>query len=655
MSGVNMRPLLKKIDTVELEKKAYSIRLGKDADDWPVTILQEAYKQVPYLRDYEVDVSLDRTDESRGYGIGKMLVYPNRMEKNAAIKADKIVSFPVIIRDHEMSPLDVVSYKDEIMPASESFVSETLFRPETFSGPAKAGQFGATGLGPQIDPPAQRLRQSIGINKHSSANILDAVLTTASNEQINSFKDSLASSPSLRVAALNNSAFGSAVERIISHKEKTASAMAAQRKESVKPNAIQFKKQGSSYFVKTANHRCYDPVETEVSRFDVQRALSKEDFNQLCRDSYLNISTQPIQKVAHIKKIASEIDRVGVYETKLGKRDILGISVPRVVSLDGQVLPYQYFVTQDGHSMQEKVAGVFKATVNLPTSEPRGYGAFILQEGRRALATEPLEVTNFVNVNRDGWSGSPKEKVAYCLARRASTGESIKISLLPIEKIAYVEPGHYAVPESMGFFSFPKKSIKVSNSIESFSDVELSKVAGEVSLKSDGNGAYQLQGSPLFTDIMNRVDTGFALSLHGYSSAQSENIMKTASEKGSINLKSAREIFSADAIKEGLMKKIASSKIDVSEIQVDLIKEASVIVDKETVDSILALKFLTPENVGMYVNYLQDFEKVASKLAEVLVASRLGMDDIKEVSAKNALSQMSTVIDGLKSLKSKIQ
>ena len=89
-------------------------------------------------------------------------------------------------------------------------------------------------------------------------------------------------------------------------------------------------------------------------------------------------------------------------------------------------------------------------------------------------------------------------------------------------------------------------------------------------------------------------------------------------------------------------------------MQVDLIKEASVIVEKETVDSILALRFLTPENVGMYINYLPQLEKTAAKLAEILVASRLGMDDIKEVAAKNALSQMTSVIDGLSGLRSKV-
>ena len=55
------------------------------------------------------------------------------------------------------------------------------------------------------------------------------------------------------------------------------------------------------------------------------------------------------------------------------------------------------------------------------------------------------------------------------------------------------------------------------------------------------------------------------------------------------------------------------------------------------------------------LDYLPELEKVSSKLAEIVIASRLGMDDIKEVAAKNAMSQLSTVIDGLNSLQSKIR
>ena len=79
------------------------------------------------------------------------------------------------------------------------------------------------------------------------------------------------------------------------------------------------------------------------------------------------------------------------------------------------------------------------------------------------------------------------------------------------------------------------------------------------------------------------------------------------------------------------------------------------VVDKETVDSILSLQFMTPDNVGMYVDYIPELEKTINKVAEVLVAARLGMDDVKESAAKNAMSQLGAVLSGLANLRDKVQ
>ena len=87
----------------------------------------------------------------------------------------------------------------------------------------------------------------------------------------------------------------------------------------------------------------------------------------------------------------------------------------------------------------------------------------------------------------------------------------------------------------------------------------------------------------------------------------------------------------------------------------DLWKRASVVLSKETADTILSLGFVTPENASLYVNYLPELEKCASKLAELLVASRLGMDDVRESAAKNAMTQVNAVIRGLEGLRERIQ
>ena len=96
---------------VQLEKVAFTARLDEDASSWPSGILKEAYKQLPYLHKYEADIDLDRVDESRGYAVGKMLVYPARMRKHAASSEGKLVTFPVIVRDRELAPFDVYNHK----------------------------------------------------------------------------------------------------------------------------------------------------------------------------------------------------------------------------------------------------------------------------------------------------------------------------------------------------------------------------------------------------------------------------------------------------------------------------------------------------------------------------------------------------------------
>ena len=69
--------------TIKFEKVAYSTRLEDDPDEWPAAILRESYKQLPFLKSFETDLELDRVDSSRGYAVGKMLVYPAGLTKQA--------------------------------------------------------------------------------------------------------------------------------------------------------------------------------------------------------------------------------------------------------------------------------------------------------------------------------------------------------------------------------------------------------------------------------------------------------------------------------------------------------------------------------------------------------------------------------------------
>jgi len=91
--------------TIRMEKVAYDTRIDDDVEEWPTAVVRESYKQLPFLKSFETEVELDKIDSARGFGVGKLLVWPARMEKGAAAKNKQLVTVPVVIRNRELAPL----------------------------------------------------------------------------------------------------------------------------------------------------------------------------------------------------------------------------------------------------------------------------------------------------------------------------------------------------------------------------------------------------------------------------------------------------------------------------------------------------------------------------------------------------------------------
>ena len=94
-----------------------------------------------------------------------------------------------------------------------------------------------------------------------------------------------------------------------------------------------------------------------------------------------------------------------------------------------------------------------------------------------------------------------------------------------------------------------------------------------------------------------------------------------------------------------LMKEIAYS------LRKNLVKEASVLNDPNTVDTVLSLNFINEESLANYIENIDEMKKVVSELSKLLVASRMGLSDIDETAAKNAISGLEDVIKGLENIK----
>jgi hypothetical protein len=130
--------------------------------------------------------------------------------------------------------------------------------------------------------------------------------------------------------------------------------------------------------------------------------------------------------------------------------------------------------------------------------------------------------------------------------------------------------------------------------------------------------------------------------------------LNRASEGGKVDVYGVNEDYinagafsgiEKNARKYEIMKKIAA------ELKLDLVKEASVIDDPESVDAVLSLNFINEDNLGDYVDGIQSMKRVISKLAGLLIASRMGLKDIDESAVRKAMDGLEKTVEGLEAVK----
>ena len=71
----------------------------------------------------------------------------------------------------------------------------------------------------------------------------------------------------------------------------------------------------------------------------------------------------------------------------------------------------------------------------------------------------------------------------------------------------------------------------------------------------------------------------------------------------------------------------------------------------DSLDTLLSIGLINPENVQDFVDELPTLEETQSKLAGLVFATQLGMGSVPKTAAVRAMTALEDVIMGLKSLK----
>jgi hypothetical protein len=214
-------------------------------------------------------------------------------------------------------------------------------------------------------------------------------------------------------------------------------------------------------------------------------------------------------------------------------------------------------------------------------------------------------------------------------------------------------------------FVTPSQTVRKAYEVSELPKTEVSVSEKEAGFKLSGDviaPIMKLAGvSP--SDTLSRLHVKAILSVAGISKTASDIAMKTAFNRAVLGQNPTATIYGGRAdylTSKGLDKKASDTRrASVIEkiataLKRDLIKEASMLTDPDSVDVVLSLNFINKDNLQSYVEQIPTMEKVQSKLAGMLVASRMGLAEVPEGAIKNSISGLTDVLDGLKLVKSSL-
>jgi hypothetical protein len=357
--------------------------------------------------------------------------------------------------------------------------------------------------------------------------------------------------------------------------------------------------------------------------------------------------------------------------TKIGREKVARVFTS-VVDFDMTSMPASLAVFHDGDwCLQDDLAGVPTPNADAPDFVKDGHAKVsdyrpvdpdnVSSQGREMGRLAPrmgmpkLGMVTFVG---DGVATIP---VNLRSARVGSDGVVLHgtsameqpIDLIPtddIKKIEKIGANRYAIPSEL-------KVVHLGIPLRCASDPgEYVKVgsADRLQIISDGQ-TYCFRGNPSIdklakADFLGYDDALFLASAFGLETNYAEKMLKQADRTGSVTILGVRPIITEAERLAAASREIQPVVEKISEMRVMLLKEAAILPGEDTVDKVLSLNFITPENVSIFTNNVAVFQATATELAKLLVGVRIGLEGVPEGAVQRAMQSIQGVIEALQEL-----
>lgn len=657
-----------------IEKLAARYKLSDSPENYPSELLSFLYREHPYLGNYQVNLDIQQQDDSRGYLYGTFTISP-RSDAPAPLGQKRLgemssapaplpkqkdsLRIPVIVENKKAYGFDVfITGGGGFLPLSERRVSAALFDTNMFAqadtkavaagAPEQAQSFSSSVPG---EAGGGRTATGGSFAKRSSANSVLLKIELAEDD-VSKMLTKVASDRSLRTAARENPHMAQAI--------KIAVDKASDKKlvEDGIPSPVAL----------TSDFAGGVAVEKIPGGFNVATAPSASD-NQAMQ-TYLLKNAEAGSIPVGVREEAGKGFPVLVGGAATPLEGLPGGAVPSEVTETGSYavmdkdgvaqraavltelrsivgdkdLDSVLVIGPSGGAYQDKVAGLRCGDVDLSSlsgSVPNGWGFFLDNDN---VATEPVFVRT--SVTRDSGEDS------YVLDHPWH-GELTLTKTASAQKFVRADRGNVLIPSSTRFIAFrdnekyqstPVLMDKIASRIDRANIVSLEEVGSNPQLFSFSGEAA---GSVPVSDAAHATAV---LGVLGDSAAGAKDKLARAIRGEKV------QFVARAAFPKASQEKVAAAAPDpmaaevATDIRLHLVKEAAVLPSSETVDAVLSLGFITPENINGYVEAVPELETSASKLAELLIGVRLGLTDVPEAAVSSALRGIDRAITGLNKL-----
>lgn len=492
--------------------------------------------------------------------------------------------------------------------------------------------------------------------KAKTASLLTAIASTIRESDRDAFVEKIASDPTLRAGFRRSGIAGLLVE-VMDTKLASASDRLSTIADNIEPSVVTFQKlPGGDFMVKAANVNAFAGGEQAAGQVvpfaEVAEAIGEESARSMQPGQIATAVSDPIEVDGDDSNASSPVSEFGEYKVQdADGKQMKGWVFPEVYAWDGDFTPQKtnIFVGGSGHAIQSELTGerINADPSVLQTDIPKGEGIFRASSGR--MATAPIDIQYGVT----GADGVSK------YIGTDSFGNEIKVSVIPgLKEPQKISDTAFAIPQSWQFTKLHDNKVDLVSSSEHVGTRR--KLRKEkTSAVLFYNGAFNITGgcgldkvaSDLRQDL-DAVGAEFIVGLLGVDGVAAKQKVAEARRKGFVKMSGLKTICPLSERFEQSVKTASSLLSRLPNLRRDLLKEAASIEDQGTVDKVLALNFINPENLSTFIEYLPQLEECSEKMAEMVLAGYLGQKEIPIGAVERSMKNMEEVIAGLKAVQS---